>query len=175
MSIRGELLKRADFALLFSRTPLSVTLDPKLQHADRTTFDVISFLGMPGNSCKESIRDLAAVLSTDKTQVRRSIARLISSGHVRRSGDSLEIASPIFQQRGLVAGSIREHGRAKVTCGNCGKPRHSLLKVGWCRSCNFNFKIRKVVRDEIATTRPVNVIQKPQDTESVAIKEILAS
>jgi hypothetical protein len=37
-----------------------------------------------------------------------------------------------------------------VSCPKCGKQRPALLRVGWCRSCNWHIKIVRVVDERIA-------------------------
>lgn len=37
----------------------------------------------------------------------------------------------------------------RFRCPSCSRMRPSLLRVGWCRSCNNQKRIREVVREEI--------------------------
>lgn len=97
-SLRSKILAEPMFSKLFSRTPLSVTLDPNIKHADRTAFDVIAYLSWPGNRCYESLSELADVLSTDKHQVLRSLRRLETCGHIRRCSGAIELTSAIFSE-----------------------------------------------------------------------------
>lgn len=159
-SLRDALKARPDFDLLHGRTPFSVILDPRLMHADRTLFDVIGFFGWPDNKCHESVRDLAVVVSSDKRQIQRSIARLINYGHAKRNKDgSIALTSPVFEKQTKISKLKRQ---ANV-CRNCNR-RGAANKTDQCGYCNKQDQADR----EIAAF----LDQEPWTTQSDTWKEI---
>lgn len=122
--------------MLHARTPLEVILDPDLRHSDHGTYDILVHYAFPGNECRASLADLADVLSTDKSQMRRSLTRLEQCGHIGwdRRRSIIKITSPIF-----AANSAKKQGGDKiepgaVQCLKCNVWRVTD-KMGVCAPC----------------------------------------
>lgn len=89
-----------------------------------------------------------------RSQVIFSIRRLENAGLISRNGATVKQVQPY---RLPAAAKIQHQGtdrttssRPAITCPKCSMRCRGLLRVGWCRACNWKLKIRRVVVEEIA-------------------------
>jgi hypothetical protein len=71
---------------------------------------------------------------------------------VRRRGDrrnsySVLREDPVVEK--AIEASAKPGRPTPVICPRCSRPTPKLLKVGYCRACNHEVKIRKIVRQEM--------------------------
>jgi hypothetical protein len=111
-------------------------------------------------------RRLAKLSRVDRRSLREIISRLEEFKHVEveKGGTKVRtwyhLTSAIFAKQAVAEpDSAAEVAIAAplLTCPKCGKRVGGLLKVGWCRSCNWVVKmdplVRRVVRQEIAAEK----------------------
>lgn len=159
--LRKQLRERPDFPILRSQTPLSVTLDPRLTHADRTLYDVVSFLQWPDNACHQSTRELADVASTDHHQAIRSLRRLFRHGHAKRNKDgSISLTSPVFTLQQPNAEPVKEV-QSVPKCKVCASTK-PIEKMGVCGACrradSADAEVRGYLGEDIKAPPPYEMV-----------------
>lgn len=130
VNLRQKLQKRDDFDRLFAKTPLRVLFDDRLTHADRSTYDAISFLCFPGCRCVASLMDIAEMLGTGKAHASRSVRRLERAGHLRwlRPTKEFELLDSLDQ--------AEKQGMAPPSkCKQCGRTDRPVNAVEICVLC----------------------------------------
>lgn len=97
---------RKNFAKLYSRTPLSVSMDHDLSRTDVAVYGALAFWVMQGDICCKSNTVLALTAKTSRRQVIRSLQALIIGGHIsaapsnkRKSICAYQLNSPVFGQK----------------------------------------------------------------------------
>ncbi len=150
----------------YGRTPDSVLLDRSLSPVARCVFAFLARSAV--KTCKVSLgqRLISDQLGFHLSTVNKAIGELITAKHVestttRNGGRTIyTLTSPLFG-----AGPVRASGgelegelepkpkpasAPTLSCPRCHKRCGALLKVGWCRSCNWELKVRKITRDEMS-------------------------
>jgi hypothetical protein len=159
----GTVVVRGD-ALGFAMIPLEVGSDPRL-----TAHDVRVYFALAGSrkgaEAAVGMRRIAKICRIGYRKIGKHLRRLEQFGHIEITvgvnGERARyrLTSPLFGEKqaiGAESGDVEEGkqgGRTSLKCGKCGQVCRGLLKVGWCRSCNWKLKIRHVVREEIAVAR----------------------
>ena len=99
---------------------------------------------------------IATTAGVSRPQVLYCLKVLEGKGLIEADGTPVKQVQPyrLLHAR-LCARSRREavpevKGRSPVRCPRCGKSRQMLLKVGWCRSCGWELKVRKIAQEEIS-------------------------
>jgi hypothetical protein len=140
--------------------PWEVGCDPRLKHVDVRIYFVLAACRR-GSTVKIGTRLLGKYACTSQRRVLESIRRLKSSGYIEyervKSGyrseyklTSLKFSVP---SKSLITGEIKPVDAHKnLVCPKCTRPRPMLLNTGWCRSCNWDMKVRGIVQEEIGKT-----------------------
>lgn len=146
----------------WARIPWEVGTDDQLKDRDvRVYFALASFTRKrTGPRASAGIRWIAECVHVAPRLVVDSLRRLSACGHLEmlsyKNGQRREyrLTSPVFagvpaRTSAPIIGSPKSIDRAQIRCPHCRKLCRGLLKVGWCRSCNWNGKVRRIVREEI--------------------------
>jgi hypothetical protein len=142
----------------FGKVPGKILTDPALTAVDIRVYGFLAFCERSG-SATVGIRRIAKMIHAVPRKVQESLRRLVSAGYVaknsrltgKRTIYRLGKATSNEGGKQEVAGEVGQaEPRIMVRCPECGQRRGGLLKVGWCRSCNWGKKVRKIVREEIA-------------------------
>jgi DNA-binding Lrp family transcriptional regulator len=107
-----------------------------------------------------AFEEIAAAVNSSRPQVIRHIRALESLGYitVRRAHNKRnEYAVPGVtgvRVRGTVVAPVvvEKPKRITVQCPKCSRPVPALLRVGWCRACNWELKVRRIAQDEMRKT-----------------------
>ncbi len=147
---------RKNYESWFGATPARMYADRRLTPRDRDVYGVISMclLGKPGE-IEITEEEIAEFLGISARGVRRSIHSLVYAKEldVRRvmfGGNAYRLTTPPFVAKAPqapVAAPMPK--RELIACPTCRKRVRGLLKTGWCRSCGWEKKTRKVVQDEL--------------------------
>jgi DNA-binding Lrp family transcriptional regulator len=132
-------------------------LNRTLNATDRDVYGAICVcLRGRSGSIDVSQQEIGEFLNLSARQVRRSIRRLSESGALKtrrqRGGPSIFEIAFVPAARKRVSQKAAGEENPAVTCPKCHKRCHGLLKVGWCRSCNWKNKVRRIVREEMNGT-----------------------
>lgn len=142
----------------FAMIPWEVGSDPRLTHRDVRVYFALA-AARRGEIAKIGVRRIAEGCHVGYRKIGLILSKLKTCGHVEFEADArgkrtkYVLTSPLFATKpgGLVADAESKRkvsgSREKVQCGRCGERCFGLLKVGWCRSCNWKLKVRKVVED----------------------------
>lgn len=134
----------------FAKVPVGVIFDPRLSNGDVRVYAALAFFGRFEFS-SASPRLIADRLSVDRRNVRDSLKRLSERGHIEAMSSGARVRRRY--QLTPAAAPLVTHRREQVTCGRCGERCFGLLKVGWCRACNWRLKVERVV-DSRLEARP---------------------
>jgi hypothetical protein len=148
----------------FSMEPGEVLFDRRLTHRDHHVYNILAYY-RSGPSVNVGERRLAGACGISRRDFREVRDKLSNCGHlecVNEKGSrergryrltSPTFAIPAFADVGVEIGFVAP----MVTCPKCGKRCGGLLKVGWCRSCNWFVKmdplVRRMVRQELASEK----------------------
>ena len=135
----------------FGRVSEAVTSDPRLRSQDTRVYDALALCERNG-TVKAGRRLIAKTACTSQRRVQIALRRLESAGHIRidrgkrGARDSYFLLSPIFAQSanyGMEAESPRQIEKPPhlLTCPKCSKRVLQILKIGWCRSCQWGVKV----------------------------------
>lgn len=148
----------------YGRTPLAVTVDPRLKDLDVRVYSFLAAAERDGR-CSVGTRLIARSLRKSRRDVDLSLKRLHVSGHIgksavagRRSEFVLlsEVFGPVAQRaerpahNGKVAGSTP--AGATIACGHCRKQCKRLPITGICRSCATVMRVAEILRANPAAT-----------------------
>ena len=97
---------RKNFAQLYGRIPLSVSMDKRLKTSDKLVYLGLSYYAWQGTIVKRSFSDIAEAAGISARSVARSIKTLIKYGHIKSAGENKEryvgsyhLTSPVFGQK----------------------------------------------------------------------------
>lgn len=155
----------------FAMVPCDVLVDPRLNHSDIRVYAVLA-ASRKGTAASLGTRLIARYGCMGQTLAVESARRLKACGYVDvtcgKNGGRAEyrLTSQYFAAAenhsigvGLNESEERPAAGVKssqpppvIHCPLCHNRCRGLLKVGWCRSCNWEKKVRKVVHQEIAKT-----------------------
>jgi hypothetical protein len=107
---------------------------------------------------------LATLANVDRRSLRSEIDNLLKAGHIsvyssRRGGRSTyTLLSPLFktlENAGVMDAAVSAGviPKTRVRCPQCSKQVPSLLKVGWCRSCNWHRRVIQIVDERLAAAK----------------------
>jgi DNA-binding Lrp family transcriptional regulator len=105
-----------------------------------------------------AFEEMAEAIDSSRPQVIRHVKALESVGYiaVRRTHNQrneysvVGITGTKIRGRKLeVAAPETKPAKELVRCPKCSKNCGGLLKAGWCRGCNADLKVRRIVRDEM--------------------------
>lgn len=108
-----------------------------------------------------AFEEIAESVNSSRPQVIRHIKALEERGYiaVRRTHNQRNEYSVVgitgMQIRGRkleVTPEVKPAAKELVRCPKCSKNCGGLLKAGWCRGCNAELKVRRIVREEIRKT-----------------------
>lgn len=147
----------------FGMIPLEISADPSLSHRDVRVFNILaSHRRGPFVSIGE--RRIGKMIRIDRRGVRDSIAKLVKTAHVealtsKHGGRArYRLTSELFGGKAKPAAQAvpschqPEKPDLLPICPKCRKSCRQLLKVGYCRSCRWDAKVRRITREEIART-----------------------
>jgi ribosomal protein S14 len=106
------------------------------------------------------ISELGQICGMSRLSVRRCLDSLEGAGLIYRQKNWILILHPRYRNKKRLPGKTdyppekkEESQQHEITCARCGKKRPKLLRSGICRSCNWEIKVRKIAREEIAARR----------------------
>lgn len=143
-----------------------VWVDQRLKHSDIRVYGILACCRR-GPYVSVGQRLIARYAKMSQRKVSESMARLQECEYVECSDRAAgrrgqyKLTDPRFSavaEAKTPAKSVEVAFAAPlVTCPKCGKGCGGLLKVGWCRGCNWLIKVdalaRKVAREEIAAEK----------------------
>lgn len=143
----------------WSKIPDSVLFDGRISFAARCVYATLAGSAHRGGTATIGQRRVAGLLGSHQETVLLAIrelekvghVELIGSGQARRgyrlmSGLSGSAADSVPEGHG--SGRTQRRVKPSLICPKCHQKRHGLLRVGWCRPCNWNLKVRKLAREE---------------------------
>jgi hypothetical protein len=150
---------RRDGAEIFGRHSLVSVVDERL--ADKA-FRILALLECCcwDAPAQLAFEEIAFAVNSSRPQVIRHVGLLESAGYitVKRSHNKRnEYAVPGVtgvRVRGRAVNAsvvaVAETPRPTVKCPECSKSVPSLLRVGWCRACNWERKVERIADKRIA-------------------------
>ena len=145
--------------------PKNVREDVRMTHRDLHVYMELSGAER-GGYANIGERRLAKLSRVDRRSLREIIGRLEEFKHVEveKGGTTVRtwyhLTSPIFAKQAVAESDSEAEvtvAAPLVTCPKCGKKCGGLLKVGWCRSCNWYVKmeplVNRVVKRAIAAEK----------------------
>ena len=149
---------------LFGRAPLIALVDHRLQSKDVHILNLLSFATRNKGNAAIAFNELAWAVGSSRSTVIRSILRLESCGYIEAARSHNKRNA--YRVNGLVrTGTVStlaaanpaavptaRRGKPTVLCPTCRQMRYGLLRVGYCRSCNWKRNVRAVFHEEMAKT-----------------------
>jgi hypothetical protein len=146
-------------AFRFAMVPWGVSVDERLKAVDVRIYAILAACRRK-STAKMGSRLLGRNACMNFRRVAASIERLISCGHIEISRSwkgartEYRLLSPIFDIKGKVPiGAELKHvavgRREMVACPRCHREVGGLLKAGWCRSCAWELKVRRIAQSEV--------------------------
>lgn len=142
------------------RTPFGMLPQDVLRRTDLSAACKIVLAGLGQESRQTgrvaiSHQALAFVCGLSRVTVFDCLQRLSAVGLIQEDGPRVKQVQPYRLMHPRMASSTAREGKhdpicARVVCPKCKKSRPALLKIGICRSCNWDLKIRRIVREETA-------------------------
>ena len=141
-----------NFEKLFAMLPVSVITSRALTDGDCRTYSAIAYYSFRSHDgiCRASVADLTELTGRARSSVLRSVASLVESGHIYRTGkergqSEITPLSPVFS-RGKVllrdstapAREIPDNHRGiqrKANCPRCGILNSIIPSSGVCAEC----------------------------------------
>jgi hypothetical protein len=164
----------------WGRVPWVIISDGRLTHYAVRVYCVMA-KSERGGRCSIGLRWISDCAHVNVKRVRKGVDQLIKFGYVQatkgRLGQRSEyfLTSPLFIPKHVSSAKVDQastsslQGEPKsktsdskwVFCPLCQQHRPMLLKVGWCRSCNWEKRVarvseptaRRVSREEIAAAK----------------------
>ena len=159
----------------FAMVPEAVLSDPNLNHRDVHVYCILA-AGRRGPLVSIGGRRIGQGARIARRSVRTSISKLVDGGHVeiiegvKGSRARYKLTSPLFSGVKVDQASTSSRQAKKkstipevdwIFCPLCQQRRPKLLKVGWCRSCNWSKRVqaeaepvsRRVSREEIEKSK----------------------
>lgn len=154
----------------FAMIPENVLTDPRLTHRDIRVYGMLA-CARRGPFISIGERRMAERAHIARRGIRSSLQKLAEFGLLdvtapdKRGGRArYRLTSELFGKRPAeipepaIPGAGRVQNREKVTCGRCGDRCFGLLKVGWCRSCNWKLKVDKQIDKKLDERLPTLAI-----------------
>lgn len=147
----------------FGRLPADLVVDARLSDSAVRVYAVLALQVFSGNVSAIGIRQLCRVMARGPETILKELRILEQFGHIRATkGENgrrsrYELTSPVFGKPGsgvegeleMPASEAQSRHRPTVRCPRCHQERPGLLRIGWCRSCNWADRVRIVVREEL--------------------------
>jgi hypothetical protein len=139
--------------------PGEVLADPRLSHRDVRVYGLLTCCR---RGCYVSLgrARLAKLAHADRRGIRASVKVLTDCGHIQETREGkrrarFKLLSSWFLGKGNASAEETQIPQISskielVRCPRCGKSCRGLLKVGWCRSCNLEHKITRIVDKRLA-------------------------
>lgn len=146
-------------SLRFAMVPEEVLFDERINHRDLRVYQVLTYHRRGAYACVGE-RLLAAKSRICRLALREIILKLKDLGHVEiedsgrpRTRARYFLTAAIFAVPQFHDSADQSAWVPLITCPKCKKPCGGLLKVGWCRRCNWDVRVddrsRRVAREEI--------------------------
>jgi hypothetical protein len=149
--------------------------DPRLKHLDVRVYFVLAGCRR-GPTVKIGTRLIAKYACTSQRRVIESITRLKSCGYIEnrsvkngaRAEYRLTAEKFAAAQKPVIGARFSDIGKAgrgrglirngeltptMVHCPRCSKTCGGLLKVGWCRRCNGDDRMRRIADEQIVRAK----------------------
>ncbi len=140
--------------------PLEVGSDPRLTARDVRVYLALS-ASRRGADVTVGVRRIAQYSRVGFRKIGTILGKLEKYGHIaiepaEKNGARARyhLTAPLFSK---VTVGVEASGEGDflakpelLRCPRCHKRCGGLLKVGWCRSCNWEVKVRKITRDEMS-------------------------
>ena len=142
----------------FAMFPAEVLLDPRLNKSEKIVYAVMSYFRR-GEMVTTGQRRLADAADVDRRSLRRCIKSLIEFGHLEKQPRPPGMQSQDVYRLTAILFSIPSFApdpppiaavftAPLITCPKCKKSCGGVLKVGWCRACNWTMKVKQVIRED---------------------------
>ena len=152
----GTPCPQVDLKEKFIQKPIAVIADGRLEKSDRVLWDAIRYFEFVDSSgiCRQPLRVVAALANISERQAKRSAARLIECGYVKRdrglafASDCLRTVSAIAEKSAeVVAQAEARISPAVVKCAICARKCKRLPKDSICRTCKREKRMREILAD----------------------------
>ena len=145
----------------FGRVPSHVASDPRLTYRDKAVYIALALFERRG-IVNTGIRFMAKANNISKSHFARGVEALNRCGHIARQESLKRGQRQTYSLRSVVFGRKEasppvvipapRQSRSTVKCPECRKPCRGLLRAGWCRSCAWDRKVRRIAQEEIVRT-----------------------
>ena len=149
----------------YSRVPSEVTTDPILSHRDKAVYAALALFERKGTA-NTGIRYMAEASHIRLDSFCVGLRHLAERGHISQEINLKRGRRQTYRMKAAMFATIRRgksvapsatvleppEDKPKVTCPRCHKSCHGLMKIGWCRSCGWDLKVRRIAREEISAT-----------------------
>lgn len=144
--------------------PLAVLADPRLKPLDIRVYGFLASCRR-GEVVTVGARRIASSIHATTRKIGESVDRLAAAGHVatKNSGrgrrNVYSLTSQLFTkntknseefEQAETSPDLSDTAVKLVACPKCHTRCKGLLRIGWCRSCNWKLKVRRIVREEMA-------------------------
>lgn len=140
----------------YAVTPLVAIVDRRLPDKAFRIRDLIAACSWKA-PCPLTFGDIAFSVQSSRPQVIRHITLLEELGYIevgrRGSRCNLYSCAKRLDVRASVVPVVEAAKRPMFQCPKCKRERPALLKAGICRSCNWELKVKRLVREEMAEAR----------------------
>lgn len=143
----------------WARIPKVVAADVRVSHAAVRVYVALA-LSERGGKCSIGLRRICDLSRVDMKTARAAISALVQLGYLKTKAgtngnrSSYTLTDALFGATQKTVPVAESESLPKVvmdmvSCPVCHTRVRKLLKVGYCRSCNWARKVRGIVRDEI--------------------------
>jgi hypothetical protein len=147
-------------SLGFAMVPKSVRDDVRMSHRDLHVYMELAGARDKTDHARVGERLLSKLSRVDRRSLRTVLKRLVEFGHVEIEGKGAKtraryrLTNPLFSIPASADSANVNARKADIlvpsmSCPRCRKSCKQLLRVGWCRSCQWDLKMRRMIREEI--------------------------
>ena len=141
----------------FAMLPIDVLRRKDLSASCKVVFAGLAMESYGSGRISISHQAIAAICGISRITALDSLARLREVGLIDKDGTPVNQVQPhrILHSRlvGAQAAAIAAGPEESLECPRCHRSCKQLLRVGYCRACRWQDKIRGIVREEMAVAR----------------------
>ena len=139
----------------FAMIDAAVLADLELSATSKLVFQAMTMESYSSGQIAISHQGIAKLCGSHRTTVQDALKQLCSHGLIETMGNPEKQVqryklNVVPTKAGLTPAVRRP--KPTVLCQTCGKLRYGLLRVGYCRSCNWKRNVRAVFHEEMAKT-----------------------
>ena len=143
----------------FAMVPADVLRRSDLSATAKLVFSAMMMESWGSGSVSISHGSLALLCGISRPQAHACVLKLRSVGLLEADGPTVSQVQPyrILHARACLVVQCKPLApkaaeNPKIICPRCHKSCHGLMKIGWCRSCGWDLKVRRIAREEISAT-----------------------